>query len=330
MIDRVHSHGPRRARALRIALLCVAAVCLATTAHARGRKISEPALVDHHGPGVSRARYLPGKGKLFLHPPEGSDVQQWKTDACHMLAPASALARMNPQLITDMIKQRPDGNYAVRLHRKKHGGGYRPVEVLVTDKVAVVKVKNLALKGRAREDSAGLFLATSRAADPREAWVGLLEKAFAKLRGGYAKIAGGFVPHSLSALTGRPSEQLFLHGDKAHTARVLEQLRQAVEEGRPVVVSTYTRQTLRARSELRPGRDKRAYARAYERAGLMRGHAYAVWGYSMDHGQPMIELRNGVEGLEPKPGGGLRQQDGIFKIPASKLARYFEDVVIGL
>jgi len=45
-------------------------------------------------------------------------------------------------------------------------------------------------------------------------WVSLLEKAWAKLHGSYAKIDGGLVREALHDLTGAPARNFFISGTK--------------------------------------------------------------------------------------------------------------------
>ena len=42
--------------------------------------------------------------------------------------------------------------------------------------------------------------------DPKELWVGIIEKAFAAWKGGYGALDGGVPSDALTALTGRPTE----------------------------------------------------------------------------------------------------------------------------
>lgn len=109
--------------------------------------------------------------------------------------------------------------------------------------------------------------------DPTELWVAILEKAFAKLHGSYAAIAGGNPAHALRDLTGFPATGLeFADEDLDKLYNYLEQCDQKnymLTFATPGIdTSSYN-----VRSE---GKKKQKMQDKYAAVGLACGHAYSV------------------------------------------------------
>jgi hypothetical protein len=98
-----------------------------------------------------------------------------------MLAALAAIARANPSLIRNMIKDNGDGTYNVTLYIQDNFWSSR------SPKVVKVKSTFPANNGNPAYSQIG-----DRGKKGPELWVMLIEKAYAMSKGGYDDIEGGF------------------------------------------------------------------------------------------------------------------------------------------
>jgi hypothetical protein len=111
------------------------------------------------------------------------DVRQGAIGNCYMISAIGILAKKYCEKMLGINEwQNPYGAYMVRF--KKMG---RDIYVIIDDQFAV-GVDNSWLLGRSETE--------------KELYVNIIEKAFAKLYGGYDKIVGGKVNITLSEMTG--------------------------------------------------------------------------------------------------------------------------------
>lgn len=228
---------------------------------------------------------------LFKNGVSGHDAMQRYLADCYLIAAMASVARTRPELIEQAFARRPDGSYDVTIYEQK-GRALVPVKVHVDADLAY-------------NDWNRLSYASGR--DEKELWPALLEKAFAKRAGGYAKIEAGVPGDAMSWLTGKPSTMLDLRAAGVKPDQVWAELSQAVKERRPATASTFM-----ASSDAK-----------YTNTGLYSDHAYTVWGVETSGGKRYVELRNPWGESEPANNG---RDDGVFKLELSEFIKMFANV----
>jgi hypothetical protein len=209
-----------------------------------------------------------------------NDIKQGQTGDCWMMASLATVAQKDPELIKRMIQQNPDGSYTVTFKEKVPG--LFP-ETYVDKKVNVQPnfPNNLSQPGDANRYGKG------------EIWAQIIEKAYAKYKGGYDKINGGNPAEFLEAVTGRPSTQ-YLAG-MIDLTYPFQQLQNDFNSGKSIVLGT---------NDVITGK-----------YGLVADHAYAVNRvYTDSNGRQMVELYNPWGKQHPQP------------IPYEDLFQHFQTV----
>ena len=119
-----------------------------------------------------------------------NDIKQGQTGDCWMMASLAALASKDPEAIKRMIKDNGNGTYTVTFKEK-----VLPFETYVDKKFTVTAgfPSSLSKPGDVNSKGQG------------EIWAQVIEKAYAKYKGGYDKIEGGSPAEFLEAITGRPA-----------------------------------------------------------------------------------------------------------------------------
>ncbi|EPY22712.1 calpain-like cysteine peptidase [Strigomonas culicis] len=129
--------------------------------------------------------------------------------------------------------------------------------------------------------------------DPAEIWPCILEKAYAKLHGSYAKIITGDPLHALNDMTGFSTLRFDEALSESSTKRrdedeLFDDLLRGVAAGYTVIVNT-------------PGKDPKAstgadadLAEQYKSVGLLTGHAYTILDAKdfPDHNIQIVKVRN--------------------------------------
>lgn len=127
-----------------------------------------------------------------------SDVQQGGLGDCYFLAVLASIARVRPQFIKDMIKDNGDGTYTVTFHTKQGFSGLfgsRSNEAVTVDSKFWTDGSGNPVYAKKGD---------STAEGKPELWVMIVEKAWAKLHGGYGEITGGKVSDDArTAVTGK-------------------------------------------------------------------------------------------------------------------------------
>ena len=234
--------------------------------------------------------YRPVAGGVYRAGVSARDVVQGQAGDCYVLATLSAAAKMRPGLIADAITQKSDGSFLVRFYGKGADGKPVPVYVPVDRE----------LPG----DRRGTRYARSSARG--ELWVSLVEKAFAKWKGGYEQIGKGGAPSDvMTALTGK--EATWSLTADGTPDELFARLRAQLNQKGMAVAST------------RPGAQ-------YRGTGVVASHAYTVLDVSEKNGVKSVLLRNPWGKTEP---GQPRSGDGVFSLPLARFITLFPDLFLG-
>jgi len=240
---------------------------------------SEPPMLGKH---EDKGKYAEVKGTPFVGGASPDDIQQGALGDCYLLAALAAVAKANPKLIESMITDKGDGTYDVKLYEDKgwFSKDLQPVTVNVTGTFPVNE------KGEPLYGHSG---------DPTELWVMIIEKAYAKLKGGYKKIAGGFGGPALEAITGKASirYQLGDYDDAALTS-IFDTL----------LIEGYAMTAAADWAFFESTKEK-----AMKDVGMHFNHEYTVVGFNKKAGT--VDLRN--------PWG----EEHVTGLPLAKLKQYF-------
>jgi hypothetical protein len=213
------------------------------------------------------------KGKGDARDIDASDIQQGALGDCYFLASLSALAKANPELLRDMIRESGDGTYTVTFHQRRlpfeaGSGEFRAVEIQVSGELPM-------LNGSP---------AYSRPVDAngpnQELWVAILEKAYATYRGGYGLSVGGWPANAMETLTGVSSTSQDPHKVS------LEHLRDRLKTGHAVAATTLI--DLRVDATDLP--DRTDSNPLFQSGRLAPSHVYTVVGVDVENGT--VTLRN--------------------------------------
>jgi hypothetical protein len=189
--------------------------------------------------------------------PRATSVRQGRLGNCWFVSRVAAIARANPEYAKSMIRARGKGRYEVRLYVRTADGGVEQRWVPVTGRLP---------------RRFGLWTHYANSTDGK--WVGLIEKAAAKVAGGYAALAGdagGTDLNGFELLLGRRGQHLASKDldDRA----LLETINDALRGGKPVVTGS------------RAGDDD-----AIKKHRIVPYHAYAISGVDLERGT--VDLQN--------------------------------------
>lgn len=246
------------------------------------------------------------------------DIIQGALGNCYFMCSLSAIAKSagGPQKIKDMIKYNGDGTYTVKL--------YRPIKTRTRDELknrsvattvgyeAVDVVVGADVWYDNNEDNA-LY---ARSQDKNEMWPLIIEKAFAKLMGGYDEIDAGFSHEAYEVLTGTPRRSYDFSSEMDMALKMIEK---AHNENMGATLATPPNMAAQyAKDEngnnLRGNAGELIMLTDAEDGGerIVAGHAYAL--DSLDNG--IIKLIN--------PHG----KNHITKLPLTSMFKYFSRVVV--
>jgi hypothetical protein len=180
------------------------------------------------------------------------DIQQGGLGDCYFLSAISAIAE-NPERIRKIFLTRDvqkSGCYCVALCIN---GVWE--EVIIDDLIPC------------RDFGGKIFRPAFNHSDSNELWVMLLEKAFAKVNGGYWNISGGQAAEALKALTGAPTKN-FKNSELGKSKNPLDHWVNIIDgEDKNFIMMTSTKHK---------GLDELGTYGEDSRTGLARGHAYTL------------------------------------------------------
>lgn len=161
------------------------------------------------------------KGSHDDHEIDENDVQQGFIGNCYFMSAIAAVAKTNPEAIRCLIKDKGDGTYDVTLYAKGNRLALKPSVINVKPDFVTDKDGN-----------------TIYAHDgDKELWVMLLEKAYAKMNGGYDDIGeGGFTEAGLEAITGEDVTVYMLYRYTAGEA--FELLKKGLSDKKAITAAT--------------------------------------------------------------------------------------------
>ncbi len=251
--------------------------------------LADPALMkEHRGQGYKYE--LDKRDQLYVSGLGADDVLQGQAGDCYFLAAIAGVAKSQPKVIQDAITKNADGSYSVRFYEETWTSDkqtFKPVVVKVDgDLAGDVDYRLYADEGRTGT----------------ELWAPLMEKAYAKWKGGYEEIGnGGFSDNVLKELTGKQSSVASTDYDKAW----LQTMKAKLAAGGVVCAATRTDKEVKAVP------------------GIVGNHAYTVLGVEEKNGQTLIRLRNPWGHTEFGKDGN---DDGTFTMPAAKFKQGFSEI----
>ena len=199
-------------------------------------------------------RPLWGSGAGAL--PRAGSVRQGRLGDCWFVSRVAAVARANKQYTKSMIRERK-GGYEVRLFVRTADGDIKPHWIPVSGRLP---------------RRMGWWMHYADSTDGK--WVGLIEKAAAKVAGGYGRLGGSASApdlHGFELLLGQPGEHLASR--KLDDRRLLETIHDALRSGKPIVTGS------------RSGTDA-----LIKKHRVVPYHAYAISGVNLERGT--IDLQN--------------------------------------
>ncbi|MBM7845303.1 WXG100 family type VII secretion target [Herpetosiphon giganteus] len=151
------------------------------------------------------------------------DVNQGLIADCYLMAGLAAIAKTNPDVIRNAIRDNGDGTYTVTFYPEQGFLGFfgkrSKVEVRVTNDFVYAKDGKTPAYAQLSNDS--------------EIWPMLIEKAYAQHKGSFAAIAYGDPGEFMALLTGKDSSQI--NGSKVD----FTQLKQRLDSGDAITAGTY-------------------------------------------------------------------------------------------
>ena len=261
--------------------------------------IPDPALhaneLDSAGkPKFSKVNFT---GPLFIDGPRADDVQQGQIGDCYFPAAMAAIAKHNPDAISNLIKDNGDGTYTVTFKEKDWATGrFKDVQVKVDGDLY------------ARSYGGALYGRSANSSDPKkmELWFPLVEKAYAQWKGSYDTIGrGGHVSDVFEDTMGVEASSLSIN--YTGPDRVWDQIVRNVDAKKVIGAGTY-------------GEDQEA---KYTNTGVYANHAYSVLGYEKSGTERFVLVRNPWGESEPAGNG---TNDGIFKLKLEDFTKLYQSL----
>ena len=231
-----------------------------------------------------KAALVPAIGALFVDGVDVRDARQGDVGDCWIIATLKAIAFTRPQALKDMIIERADGSYLVKLQR------WSPAKKAFESAAPIVPPLLYAANG-------ALTYGSSRT--PKELWPAIIERAYAQEKGSYDAIAVGYPYAAFEATLGvKGSHTPFDAVDDEAIWRS--------------VLASKKRATL---AVTRPPKSQ-----PFKAARLVEDHAYAVLGGREQNGERFVTLGNPWGEFEPAGDG---EDDGIFELSLADYRKFF-------
>ena len=243
----------------------------------RGNSEAQPDVLSKHAKTTEQHDF---SGEGLYNPsgsPEAGDVRQGALGDCYLLAALAAVAKANPAAIQRMITDNGDGTYDVTIYEDKSWFSRKLTPTVVKVDAQFPQYKDGDAKGSPVYAKLGLGL--------MGIWVMLIEKAYAKHKGSYKAIVGGFGGPAMEAITGKESKRHDLsHYDNGKLFSLLETLL-ANKQALTAAADWYLFQSTKKE--------------AMNDVGAVLQHEYTVM--SVDPGAKTVELRNPWGKDHPQP-----------------------------
>jgi len=293
------------------------------------RSPDDPMVMREH---QDSASWQVPQGQLVVDGIAPGDVRQGAAGDCYYLSTLASVADTHPELIENAIQDNGDGTYTVTFHvppgfdaLKALGpaGGLIEGSLLGLGHRVGLDPKDrtvqVTVDGDVPTSASGRNLYARQ--NGSENWVGIMEKAYAKLWGNYGAVGNGGTPSTaMYALTGKPVQAHALsptgglgfkvgqlHPSAAKCDKVFAELKAATDAGHLVVANTYQS-------------DSQAPQ------GLVTGHSYTVLGTSEHDGERFVQLRNPWGHQEPGQDG---KDDGVFELPIEQFLTSYASYNVG-
>ncbi len=154
---------------------------------------------------------LAEKGANDQHAFAPDDVKQGQLENCWFLGAVASIAKANPSLLENAIRDRGDGNFEVTLYARSSDD----TKASLTPQIITVT------RLYPFHTRIGKPLMAGYGEDNQEIWAMVLEKAFAKLNGGYEKIdRRAFLDEAYEAITGMESSSGYFSDRKSSKEEV--------------------------------------------------------------------------------------------------------------
>ncbi len=240
---------------------------------------------------VKNAQYAKVEGEAFVKGRDGDkedahevspdDVRQGSLGNCYLMAALAAVAKTDPDILKNMVKDNGDGTFTVSFHLKEGRIGV----FSATSTVAITVTDQFPLRG-----GAPAFGKTGdQGPKGPELWVMIIEKAWAVHQGSYEQSRGSkstMDSDIMQYLTGQKSRTFYTSGtQESELAKVLHA---ATKGGHPATASMPAKTAV--------GED---IIKLAEDKGLYFNHAYTVM--TANEGGSEIILRNPWGSHDPKP-----------------------------
>lgn len=188
------------------------------------------------------------KDSREIHP---NDPEQGGLGDCYLVAAMIAIAHTKPHLIRRLITTKKDGSFSVRLYGVAFWGGN--VDVALDNTFPALGKKHPSFAYGSSSDTL-----VKEGQTYHELWPNLLEKAYAKHKGGYAKIEGGHSDVPFEFFSGKSASSYLTFFRSAAGIKTLITKSQA--KGYPICVGT-----------------KSDTGKLGAQTNLVGGHAYVLW-----------------------------------------------------
>ncbi len=246
---------------------------------------------------ADKVSYQKVDGSLKLGQLTYDDLKQGDSGDCYFLSSAVAIAHDNPDALKRAFTENPDGTTTVHFFEQQKSGPPKKVDITVDNQFPVGKD--------------GIEYASAR--DDKQLWPQVLEKAYAKWKGGYENIGeGGEAKDALMALTGKTSSYT-PELSKVNPDTLWQQMTQATADNRPMVSGTF---------------DAKHEPVNYKKEDIIEGHDYTVLKAYESNGERLVDVRNPWGSDQWKGDLHPHDQDGNFTMKYDDYLKRFEDLTI--